>query len=152
MAITDLVFEDVGDAKVIYDPLRTISGVTKTVRVTNRGSEDLSGLGIFLQPATSLGDIDYPADSPPETDYQDLLTWGSRTDAGVTGVGGLKLTVPQNDGSNLVRYVTRTQGSKIQNKITFKDLPAGDSAEFQILLETPPGVTARRLYINLVLE
>lgn len=152
MGLEDLVFEDVAEAEVIFDPLRIQSAVSRTVRVTNQGEDDLHGLGMYLQSGTSLGDLDAPADNPPETDYQDLLTWGTKTDGGVTLAGGMKLTLPQNIGANQVSYITRTAGATARNKLPFKDLAAGESAEFSILLETPSGVTSRRLYINLTLE
>jgi hypothetical protein len=80
------------------------------------------------------------------------MTWGQAVIAGLAAQGGLKLTLPQNSGSNIASHITREQGAKKSNKLTFKDLASGGSADFTVELETPPAVSARRLYIDLVLE
>lgn len=148
MSSNDLTFSV--DDSTVYDPL-TINGVAKTVTVTNYGDTDLTDLGIYIVPATDVGDVDYPADFPPETDYEDLLTWGTRTDLALVGAGGIYLTLPTNSGT-FTGYVTRTAGSKATNKIAFQDIAAGSTASFEILFETPVGEPARRFYIDIVLE
>lgn len=107
---------------------------------------------MYIVASTSLGDVDNPADFPPHTDYQDLMTWGEASDLGLAAQGGLKLTLPQNAGADLTDYVTRGQGSKKANKLPFKDLLAGASETFILELETPPSVSSRRLFIDLKLE
>jgi hypothetical protein len=151
MGAENLVFSVVSTGETIYDPLTLDSSLTQTVRVTNFGEEDLEGLGLFIRPSTTLGEVDFPADAPPETDYQDLLTWGQASHLGLAAMGGLKVTVPQNGGSE-ERYVTRDKGHIKAEKIPFKDLASGESADFVVVLETPPSVSARRLYIDLAIE
>jgi len=150
MSVHDLVFSEVSTGETLYDPTQ-INGSPKEFKVTNFGDDSLTNLGIYIVPATSVGDVDYPADFPPNTDYQDLMTWGSKTSAGVTAEGGLKLTLPQNDGT-FAEYVTREVGASYRTKIPFIDLGAGDSANFTVEFETPPGQPARRFYIDLRLE
>jgi len=150
MSAQDLIFVRKSDGATIYDP-ETVNGAGIQITVTNMGDTDLSNLGMYLVPATSVGDVDNPADFPPHTDYQDLLTWGQKTDLGLVGSGGLKLTVPQNDGT-FNDYVTRRQGATYATKIPFIDLGAGDSATFTVEFETPPGEPARRFFVDLKLE
>lgn len=150
MSVHDLVFETVSTGEVIYDPQAVTSSPT-SIRVTNFGDETIDGLGLFLRAATNIGGVDNPADAPPQTDYEDLLTWGTESDLGVALAGGLKVSVPQNSGT-FNGYITRTSGAKFSNKISFVDLTPGASAVFSIEFETPPGVPARRFFVDLVLE
>jgi hypothetical protein len=151
MSVQDLVFVVTATSETIYDPISLSSGVSTQVTVTNMGPDDLASLGVYVVPTTTLGDVDNPAQYSPETDYQDLLEWGTATDLGVTAQGGMKLTVPQNTGTPTL-YVTRTAGATYATKIPFIDLASGASATFTILLETPPATPARRLFVNIVLE
>ena len=149
MSTLDLVFKKTTTLETIYDPLQLISSVDITV--SNYGEEDLTDLGIFIKPSSNLGSIDNPADFSPEKDYQDLLTLGTETDAGLVVSGGLKLTLPTNS-SSATTYVTRTAGSQLSNKIPFKDLASGESAVFTVELETPPSFSARRYFVEISLE
>jgi hypothetical protein len=151
MSVQDLTFEIVSTGETIYDPLTVTSGVVTQVRVTNFGDSLIDELGFYLVPATDVGDVDNPADFPPQTDYQDLLTWGSKRALGLAGSGGIKVTCPTNDGT-FSGYITRAQGALLSNKIPFIDLAAGDSQVFTIELETPSAVSARRFYVDLKLE
>lgn len=146
MSINDLTFSVSGET--IYDPL---SVTTTTITVTNYGDDDLTGLGIYIVPATSIGDVDYPASYPPETDYEDLLTWGTATDNAEAAQGGLYYEVPTNSGTSM-GYITRSSGSLYSNRIDFIDLLSGDSADFELTFEAPIGEPARRFYIDLRLE
>jgi hypothetical protein len=149
MTIHDLTFTE--SNRTIYDPLELAPGSPKTIRITNYGEGDLAGLGLFIRPATSVGDVDDPADYPPETDYQDLLTWGQATALGLDVKGGLKVTYPAGN----IEYITRSQGSKKADKIELFDLDGEVDAsnEFIIELEYPSGYPgARRLFIDVVVE
>ena len=150
MSAQDLIFVRKSDGRTIYDP-EVINGTALQITVTNLGDDDLEGLGLYIVPATNVGDVDNPADYPPHTDYQDLLTWGQKTDLSLVAAGGLKLTVPQNDGT-FVGYITRRQGATYLTKIPFINLAASDSATFTVEFETPPGEPARRFFIDLKLE
>lgn len=152
MSVHDLVFSVVSTGETIFDPVTLVSATSTVLRVTNFGVDDLDELGMWVVPATNVGDVDQPADFPPETDYQDLLTFGQAVVSGLAAQGGIKLTLPQNGGGNLTNYVTREQGAKKANKLDFVDLASGVSADFTVELETPPSVSARRLFIDLVLE
>lgn len=151
MSVHDLTFVTTSDGQVIYSP-QTVSSTAVDITVTNNGTTDLEDLGIYIVPSTSVGDVDYPADYPPYTDYQDLVTWGTDTDSGVTVSGGIYLSLPQNGAATFTGHITRTQGSLYTNKIPFIDLAAGDSATFSITFQTPPAVASRRFYIDLKLE
>lgn len=151
MSVHDLIFEVVSTNETIYDPL-IVTSIATSIRVTNLGIEDLEDLGLWIIPATSVGDVDAPADYPPETDYQDLLTWGTSTDLGLSVSGGIEVSLPQTVGADIVSYVTRTQGAIRANKLVFTDLVAQASAVFTVELEVPPAEPARRLYVDLVIE
>lgn len=151
MSIHDLTFVAVATSDTIYDPL-AVSSTYVDIQVTNNGTDDLEDLGLYIVSATSVGDVDNPSDNPPETDYQDLIEWGEATDLALAVQGGLKVDVPQNGGGTLEAYITRTAGSLKSNKIPFIDLGSGDTQTFSVLIETPPSVSARRFYVDLVLE
>ncbi len=150
MSVLDLKWED-APSSTIVNPLEVASS-NVNVKVTNLGAEDLTNLKLFVVPSTSLGDVDHPSDNPAETDYQDLLEWGSATDAGITGVGGLFVDCEQNGGVTFTGYITRTQGATKATGIDVKDLGAGLSTTITLRMETPPAVSARRFYINVALE
>ena len=152
MSVHDLTISVVSTGDTIYDPLTVTSDVLISLRVTNNGSDDLTDLGLFVEPTTTLGDVDEPADYPPETDFQDLLTWGTNTDDGTSTAGGILVDLPQTGGGTVASYITRTQGSLKSNKLAIADIAAGASIDFDLTLETPDGVTARRLYANIVIE
>lgn len=151
MSVHDLTFITTSDGQVIYSP-ETVGSSPVQITVTNNGTTDLTDLGIYVVPSTSVGDVDYPADYPPHTDYQDVITWGTDTDSGVTVTGGIYLSVPQNGAVTFTGHITRTAGSLYTNKIDFIDLAAGDSATFEVTFQTPPATPSRRFYIDLKLE
>lgn len=147
----DITFSLVDTNETIYDPLLVASSFIN-IRVTNYGDSDLTGLGFYISPATSVGDVDFPADYPPETDYEDLITWGSKTVSMLEVTGGIVVVLPTDTGT-VTSYITRSAGSKYGNKLTFQDLAAGESAVFSIKFETPDTDNrARRFFVNLNIE
>jgi len=148
MSVKELSLELTAGA-VIYDPVTLAT--TLDVVVRNYGTTLAEDLGIYIVPASTLGDVDAPASYPPETDYQDLLTWGTDTDLGVTVSGGLIVTCDNGSGT-VSQYVTRTVGSLRENKIPLISIPAGGTETITLEFEAPPSAPARRLYVNLVVE
>lgn len=136
----------------IYDPLTVQSDVEIEVEIYNPGETDLTGVGLYILPATNLGSVGNEADFSPETDFQDLVTYGEAVRIGDEITGGLKLLVPQNVGADLEVYVSRVAGNLVQNKIAMQDIPAGGSVVVGLTLETPPSASTRRLYFNLAVE
>lgn len=149
MSTNDLVFSLV-TGTTIYDPLSISSSLT-VVRVTNYGDTDLSDLGLYIVPATSVGDVDFPADFPPETDYEDILTWGTRSELGLVVSGGLWIERPTNAGT-VTGYLSRNAGSQHSNKVAFKDIAAGETVEYSVRFDTPPAEASRRFFIDIKLE
>jgi len=135
----------------IYDP-QTVEGTLVTIQVTNSGDDTLSALGLYLAPASTLGEVDNPGEGSPETDYQDLLTMGQDTTDGVTSQGGVYVEVPQTTGPDITGHIDRTTGHSHSSKIAFKELGPGDAATFSIKMEQPVGAPARRFYVNVVVE
>lgn len=147
----DLVFENSLTGTVIYDPLIIEGSAVSTVpvaafvSVTNMGSSDLKKIGLYLVPASNVGDVDNPADNPPETDYQDLLTWGTASESGSAAEGGLKVVSTAFPSAT---YITRARGATRRTRLLLGDINAGDAIDFTITFEAPPAVPARRLFIS----
>lgn len=151
MAVSDLVYKSSLN-EVIYDPVTVTSSSSIDFIITNLGSDDLTDLGIYIVPTTTIGDVDYPSDNPPETDYQDLIKWGEQTELSLAITGGLRITVPQTTGPDLTRYITRQAGSTLANKIPLADLASQASVTITLLMQTPPSVLTRRMHISLKVE
>lgn len=150
MSILDCKFEFSSNS--IFPPFGIDADTVYEITLTNQGSALLENLGFHLIPATSIGDVDNPADFPRETDYQDILTWGSKTVAAVTVSGGLKITYRDPDDLEQTDYFTRDQGANHSNRILIKSLDADESTTFELELETPPGAPTRRCFVTLVLS
>jgi hypothetical protein len=146
---TDIVF--LSGAQPIYDPLKitaetALPGET-VVRVQNFGTEKLTNLGLYVRPSSNVGPWDNPADAPPATDYQDVLAWGTESDL-TAATGGIMVYAPST--STTGAYVTKSKGSQWSNKIPIGDLDVGALVAVRVVFEVPAAVTARRLFINLV--
>lgn len=156
MSVLDLSFIDVATGSTIYDPLQVIGGSgssgPRSVKVTNYGSDNLTNVGLYIMPTTISGDVDNPAEYPPHTDYQDLITWGTNTSQGITAVGGLKVTYTDSLGVSQIVHITNFAGSLYKNRLILGDLASGGSMTFIIELEVPVSVVSRRLFVALVVE
>lgn len=149
MGVENLVFKVAEE--VVYDPTTVVVGTSKIIQISNMGTDTLVDLGLYIKPATNLGELDYPPNYPPDTDYQDVLTWGEESHEGIELSGGIFVTVTQNSGI-FSDYITRVVGNNLRNKIPIQDLVAGATTELIIDLEIPPGGVSRRLYIDMVVE
>jgi len=139
------------DGELVFPPLVGAVGPV-VIQVTNYGSSILENLGFYIRAATSQGDVDHPATYAPAIDFQDILTWGTRTVAGSAVSGGLIVTLPQNTPPDLTNYVTRTQGASAATKLAFQDIDPGETVEFTIEFETPPAFSTRRIFIDIGIE
>lgn len=158
-AETALIFQTNGGA--IYDPVKIKSEVTSPdsieITVTNyHDSETLSSLGIYIRPTSNTGPWDNPPEQPPATDYQDLLMWGTRSEADISFEGGVKITAPI--GGN-AEYVTREKGAYYTNRIPIPDLAPSESLTFNVEFIVPvedkssgweSTLDARRLFVSVV--
>ena len=153
MSSMDLQFENGLTGTIIYDPLILEGSAVLTVpvvaqvSVTNLGSDDLSQVGLYIIPASNQGDVDNPANNPPETDYQDLLTWGTASAATPAVEGGLKISsaVLASD-----TYITRSAGASRRSRLRLGNIVSGDTIDLTITFEAPPAVPARRLFISFI--
>ena len=102
---------------------------TNTFRVVNLSSEEsVLDAGIFLVPATDLGEIRYSADEPAPTDFMKLLAVGSVTNTFKDGNGvileenkaGVSITYDVN-GVQTEIFFSRQEGSKESTKIPLGD-------------------------------
>jgi len=152
----NLCFTIAATGETIYDPVLLVSSIpspdSEAITVTNTSGDTIGNVGVWIIPADCVGDVDHPGDNTPAVDYQDLLTWGTKTQlqgwSGPDQYGGLKITGP--DGT--VTYVTRGAGSKYSNRIVLGDIPDSDHLDFTVELEVPVGMDARRLFISLAVE
>jgi len=140
------------NGELVFPPLEAALGPI-TIEVTNYGESDLTDLGFYVRVATSQGDADHPATFSPQTDFQDLLTWGTRTELALEVSGGMIVTLPQNSPDpDATNYITRTQGCSAATKLPFQDLAAGETASFTVELETPPSFVTRRMFVDIGIE
>ena len=147
MSSLNLLFETVSPTNTIYDPIE-VGSTALVIQVTNAGSEALTGLGLYLTPSTSLGDVDALANELPATDWQDIVYWGDIDDGGAAE--GVTVVVPQNSGPDASYRINSSQGHSWEARIPFKDLGPGDVETFTVQFN---GIGAtRRLYVDLVLE
>lgn len=135
----------------IFSRQELVADTNIEIVMVNFSSTEISDAGFYLIPATSVGDVDYPADFPRETDYQDILTWGSKTINGVTVSGGLKVTYLNEDNVLTTTYFGRERGAHFGNRILIKNLAPEENFSFTLRLETPPGVASRRFFVSLVI-
>lgn len=160
MSVLDLKFLD-ESLSVVYDYATANSDSTSlVVKVQNLGEEDLTDLGVYLTVASTVGDVDNPPDYTPATSLQTIIDWGQNTVNGTTATGGLKINYydPQ-DNSEVQKYFSRSDGSSYKNKIKigynlaeagkYNILPSGGIITFDLELETPPSISAKRLFVNI---
>lgn len=152
MSIDDLSWSYTSTAETIYDPALLTSTSSLSITITNYGIDTITDIGLYITPSTAIGDVDYPSDFPPETDYQDIIRWGEEVIAGVEAVGGFVFNIPQNDGTHQITRVSRNSGYSVATKLPMKDLAPNESAEISLSIETPPSVSARRLYVSVAAD
>ena len=131
MALDDLTFEvtPYGSSNRVFDPLQVTTAATVTVRIVNNNTaDDLTGLGLYIIPARTLGDTAEPADFSPDEDFQYLLALGQASFS-VPGSGGIKFTsIPVNNGGTLTDvYVRPGYGDTVLNKLPLRDIVASGS-------------------------
>lgn len=160
MSVLDIKFLD-STSSVVYDYLTANSDTgAVTLKIQNVSEDDLENLGIYLKPTSSLGDVDNPADYTPQSALQTLIDWGQKTDSGVTAQGGLKVTFNDpEDATERTLYFSRSNGSSLKTKIkigypdstdgTYNVLPSGGTISLDLEMETPPSVSAKRLFVNI---
>lgn len=146
----NLVIRTTSDSVTVYSPSTVASGPIE-YSVENLGTTTVSNVGVYIQMASDVGSIDAPAQAIPATDYQDLLTWGSNTDVGASVSGGVIITM-NSTTSPVPSYVTRSIGCLPSNKIVFGDMAPGDIFYFTVTIEAPPATSARRFYVDIVVE
>lgn len=137
-AETALIFET--SAGAIYDPLKIKSEFNSPdsvdVTLTNyHESETLTDLGIYIRPSSNLGPWDNPPEQPPASDYQDLLMWGTRSEADPSFEGGVKVTAPAGSGETF--WLTRERGGYYSNRVPIPSLGPSDSMTITIEFIVP---------------
>jgi len=152
-AETALIFQTKDET--IYDPVKIKSEISDPdsteITVTNMASETLTNLGIYLRPTANVGPWDNPAESPPATDYQDIVMWGTKSEIDTDFDGGIRITVV--DGYPI--WITNTVGSFYTNRILIPNLVPSDSLTFKIEFVVPQKDTgsildSRRLFVAVV--
>lgn len=148
MPISDLSFS-VASATV-NDPL-SLTAVATTVTVTNNGADTLTNVGFYLIPSTWSGDVARPPSASPETDYQDLLTWGQAVLDGGDTQGGVKLTcIDPSATTTFDNYIGRASGADYSTRVGSMTIAPGESATVNMLMEAPTALgAARNVYADI---
>jgi len=147
------------NGEVIFSPLRLVSDAaisgSAIVEVTNMNQDfSLKKLGVWLKPSDTFGPLDFPAEAPPETDYQDLLMWGSKTERLPSFEGGVRIFSPEDSASPVI--VTKSKGSTWRNRIPVPDLLPGQTIKIKIEFIVPKSngiadtVDSRRLFTSVM--
>ena len=159
MSVLDLKFLD-ESLSVVYDFLTANSDSGSVeLKIQNLGEKDLKNLGVYLTVASTIGDVDNPPDYTPASSLQTIIDWGQSTVNGTTASGGLKIVYTDPvDNLEKMEYFSRSDGSSYKNKIKIgyslanigegHILPVGGIATVSLALETPPGIMAKRLFVN----
>lgn len=150
MSIFNLEIISISTGEPVYSP-ELVSSTAKTFRLRNLGTTAMTGLGLYIVPATNVGDVDDPATYAAHTDFQDIIEWGTESWSTST-TGGLLVDIPQNSGPNIVTYVRRNYGSLLSNKIPIADISPGGFVDIDIQFDTPSGASPRRFFINIKVE
>jgi len=160
MSVLDIQFLTASEVTV-YDHITVQNDLAATtVKIRNLGEDTLKDLGVHLTVPSSLGgNVDNPPDYTPASAYQTVLDWGQDTSLGNTAVGGLKMTHKGAvDGTDKTTYFTRSEGSSYKNRIrigydqgtgVYSELPSGGTITLTLIVESPPGITAKRLFVNI---
>ena len=134
----------------VYRPEQILSSVLIdgeiSLSIYNTSEVVVTNPGIYLSPPKNLGDVDNPADMGPYIDYNHLLTWGTES-ISLGTYGGLKIEI---DG--VQHYFSFKKGNSSLNKIGLGEMEPGGSVDIKIILEVPPAISSRRLYIAINVE
>ena len=134
----------------VYRPLKIESTISSdgeiSVSVYNTSNTIVKKAGIFIGPSKNLGEAKFAPDMGPFIDYNHLLRWGTESIAN-SSYGGLKLVY---DGAET--YFSYQQGSNVKNKIAIGDIAPGSFSNIKLILEVPPNVSSRRLFIGINVE
>lgn len=128
--------------KQLVSDLNTSGQITLSIYT----SEDTNAPGIYLVPASDLGEVLYPSLNSSFTDYSILMNEGA------TGYG-LSVIKKFSDGSpdEEVRF-SFTNGRSYRNKILLpqlESLSAGSFAEVILKYTKDPSAPTRRIYVGI---
>ena len=172
--MSNLRFVQVGSEDRIYDPLAFTTGSedfaedvkVQVIEVTNVGDATVSGLGMYIKPATNLGEMTKYSTKGPHTDFQTVLTSGTfaqylMDDGGVfeDDFYGLFISAstaePDGEPDVVEGIVTRSYGASVATKIPLPDLTTTATLTLTLAwrLRNPFELgAAGRLFVDLVVE
>lgn len=135
----------------IYRPVEMSSSVnvdgTVTLSAFNATDSVLSSVGLYISKAKNIGEAVAPADFDTHIDFNNIIEWGNKT-VRENSYGGLIFV----NSNGTQYYFNSSRGSKKSNKIPLGDLDPGQSISFSLILESPPSVSSRRLFIAINVE
>ena len=144
------MFSILKDGLPVYRPLKIESTISNdgeiNVTVYNTSNTIVKKAGIFIGPSKNLGEAKYAPDMGPFIDYNHLLRWGTESISNGS-YGGLKVTY---DGET--SYFSYQKGSNVKNKIPIGDIAPGNFSNIKLILEVPPNISSRRLFIGINVE
>lgn len=127
------------DAKTLVSDLNTNGSVT--LEVLNSYDDDRNAY-FYVQPASTMGDVDFPSKFPSQTAYQLLMNWGALPEP-----KGLKVSV--NGAETQVKYGV---GDTKKNSINLGPILSNNKKEMEIIFTSNAAFEAERLFIGLVVE
>lgn len=127
------------DAKTLVSDLNTNGSVT--LEVLNSYEDDRNAY-FYVQPASTMGDVDFPSKFPNQTAYQLLMNWGALPEP-----KGLKVSV--NGIETQIKYGV---GDTKKNSINLGPILSNNKKEIEIIFTSNAAFEAERLFIGLVVE
>lgn len=143
---TDAFKISTSDIDDVYRPIEIVAEASPgevILTFTNMSEDDLTELGVYLEIASNVGDVDNPAQFAPHIDYQQVLTWGAE------GTGGIDIYYPEDAVSGTT--ITRAVGASLSTKIPIGDLASNEEKSIKVVVNKPSGSEARRLFVNIAI-
>ena len=134
--------------KQILSDLSTTGSYSFKVRVTENTTKQP---GIYLTPASNMGEVSFPSLNSAHTDYSDILLLGSNTQ---TTHGLSVIKVDENDVEEEVRF-SFSAGSTHSNKILLPQLfnkNTNSEIEVKLKFRVNQIVPARRFYVGVHID
>tara|TARA_A100001201_G_C4096553_1_gene204061 strand:- start:9433 stop:9870 length:438 start_codon:yes stop_codon:yes gene_type:complete len=135
----------------IYRPVEISSSINVdgTVSLSAMNSTDsiLKSVGVYISKAKNIGEAIKPSDFDSHIDFNNIIEWGNKSIRENT-YGGLIFI----NSNGTEQYFNSSRGSKKSNKIVIGTLQPGEIVNFSLKLESPTGVSSRRLFIAVNVE
>lgn len=133
------------DTSGATEPISLESGTPLNLFIFNDNIEDLTNVGVYIVPSTSLGQYNEQVDWPPETFYYNLIEYGDIAEGAETD-GGLVITPPTRPSQR----VTSLVGISELTKIGSVTITGNSFVVFELDLQNLPVPISSKIYFDLV--